>query len=925
MTSASGWHDTFTRLNNTAAAQGSFYIENINKKTFKNRYNPLEKPEISERLPYYQRSLAGFSLHFPQVRYALTSGYFYHKSELHYVTGLPRGFHENRLYNVPYGMVLIFTFDNAPTKIRNEVKSKLKEELFGTQFGEYFGSSLAAGDLNADGFDDLIVGAPYRSNDKTGYNHGSVYVFYGHNRKLQFGMQNRIDGGVSGGRFGTALMVLGDLDHDGYNDVVDLTLKKNYVAELAISAPNEDESGVIYIYTFDTIMKTLKIFQRIQGKHINSKLKGFGMSLSRAIDIDDNDFPDFAIGSPLSGHTVILRTKPTISWLAKIEIYSLLLSKDMRDLSFQCCYNFTGYAGENSSILRNVTVDRDFNRFSFKESKNSEEKVINIEQDMENIKYCDTINLIRTEIHNYNDPIPITLSYRIAENQKANQKNPIVIDSQNIISADTFCKTCPQLSEKSQTTDTKLVFWLEKCNHFGQLEPCIAKLEIEARFLGLFQKNTFILGSKELLTLEVNVTNNGDAAFSPFLEILLPSGASLSTGHADCQTRGNDGLIIRCEREILESKTEMEKHKNMANYVLKLVIDVEDTNELNFSFKASTITKHHSDKSTYNLILKIKRDAHLFIEGYSNESSYIYEQGKPTLIQNIFKIQKFGISPTSPVDVEILVPTQIQNSKGKFAQIVKILEQNDTSLENVPITCQKPAKNSLEKINSIPFQAIRRESTSTIPLNLLILHCNKTNVTCTSIKCTVGPFDGSQNHAELSIEMEVDFRSFDGNLDKEWTTDIDQVIITSSASVFSSDFIIDGGNNRSDSTHLENIVSIYKDFVISLWILVGSAVAGLVILICLSMGLGKAGFFERKKLKMLQKLREDELEEERIIEEMIQKELEGHPSCEGDPVLRYAKPADLETYWSIMEKNALYNDPLLLMANRELEAQENNA
>lgn len=46
--------------------------------------------------------------------------------------------------------------------------------LRGSSFGEYFGASLATGDLNKDGLDDLIVGAPHWKNDN-----GRVYIYLG--------------------------------------------------------------------------------------------------------------------------------------------------------------------------------------------------------------------------------------------------------------------------------------------------------------------------------------------------------------------------------------------------------------------------------------------------------------------------------------------------------------------------------------------------------------------------------------------------------------------------------------------------------------------------------------------------------------------------------------------------------------------------
>lgn len=46
--------------------------------------------------------------------------------------------------------------------------------LWGTDIGEFFGASLATGDLNKDGLHDLVIGAPHWGNDN-----GRVHVYLG--------------------------------------------------------------------------------------------------------------------------------------------------------------------------------------------------------------------------------------------------------------------------------------------------------------------------------------------------------------------------------------------------------------------------------------------------------------------------------------------------------------------------------------------------------------------------------------------------------------------------------------------------------------------------------------------------------------------------------------------------------------------------
>ena len=103
--------------------------------------------------------------------------------------------------------------------------------LYGEGAGDFAGMDVAGGgDVDGDGFDDLAVGA--YGNDENGSGAGAAYVVYGPaSGSLDLAAADvRLYGERAGDYAGRAVAIPGDLDEDGYDDVL-------------VAAPWEDTGG----------------------------------------------------------------------------------------------------------------------------------------------------------------------------------------------------------------------------------------------------------------------------------------------------------------------------------------------------------------------------------------------------------------------------------------------------------------------------------------------------------------------------------------------------------------------------------------------------------------------------------------------------------------------------------------------------------
>lgn len=246
--------------------------------------------------------------------YSVTSGRFYKLSERLYASSAPRG--ANNM-----GRVFIHSF---PSRYASQFS--FRKILEGEQHGEYFGASLTSCDVNGDGRDDLIIGAPLWSRDS---DEGRVYVYQSKGQN-EFEVQ-KFEGEFVSGRFGTVVGCLNDLDFDGYADV-------------AVGAPYEDNGrGAVYIFNGSPDGLLIVPSQRIGAVDLSMDLRGFGLSLSETRDIDGNHFPDLAIGAYNSGHAVLLRSRPVVNLNIKlIKSQNFTLMQNATYFVVDVCVSYDG-------------------------------------------------------------------------------------------------------------------------------------------------------------------------------------------------------------------------------------------------------------------------------------------------------------------------------------------------------------------------------------------------------------------------------------------------------------------------------------------------------------------------------------------------------------------------------------------------------
>jgi len=151
---------------------------------------------------------------------------------------------------------------------------------FGAGFataGDLTGYSVAIlGDVNGDGTDDMLIGAPY--DDDAGVDSGTIYVVNGSPQTLLYEKH----GSAAGNLFGYAVANIGDMTGDGIDD---------FVVGSPGSAVGGTDRGAITVFSGASGLSGYSVVGPKAGSF-------FGASVAGGGDLNNDGLGDFIVGAP---------------------------------------------------------------------------------------------------------------------------------------------------------------------------------------------------------------------------------------------------------------------------------------------------------------------------------------------------------------------------------------------------------------------------------------------------------------------------------------------------------------------------------------------------------------------------------------------------------------------------------------------------
>ncbi|XP_063426281.1 integrin alpha-4-like [Mytilus trossulus] len=760
------------------------------------------------------------------------------------VLGAP---HYSTWKNGIVGGVFVFCLKQSDWKLY------LRKQFVGEKSGSGFGSSIVFEDINGDGLDDLLVGAPLQYNDVL--DAGVVYIYYGDtdpNILLRVSGQ-KLQGISKWGRFGTALQCIGDINKDGYKDIV-------------IGAPYEERNkGAIYIYHggYDKLTFT----QKIKAQDISSNLQSFGWYISTAYDIDNNDYQDFLVGSYMSNTVTILRGRPVIKLNNTIEVFPSDIPLNSSELkcrdelfrpcvTVRLCFSYTGVSVPDS-ILIDYNLSSDIGRTLSTPSKPTR---VHFSSETEQFK-SGNLEGKRFQVRKLSESCMEYFAIVTALDRQffATLEEKLVMETTYRLSDSPILGEVQPVLDNVITTNRDSANFSTGCNG-----TCHPDLRIESTIY----PQEIILGITSEVEVTVKVTNKGDLSHGTRIKIYMSDntryfGFSQPTNivtkpvdcknivdenkesHVQCDLRNTllqRQMVVMNVRFIVSRDLLIKDGENLGNFKQQLVF--------NTSVKATSTDMDISDNSL-KFIASVKLHVSVLFNGISRPDQLTITEKEIFRFVHTFYIKNEGPSPLFNGSLSICVPVisddgtnmmtkEMIQISGHSSKITWRVVEFAGEIFNVKSTQCRRRRETEQMLKEISCCTVDSSKRAIIEIKVDLLEKDENDT-----------FDVIVNHVNIVKESlnftkvaGIVYKSIatlkSGNNSRQLITVTNSSIMEVSSEIFPTEFTVDTVESRQ------------KNIWISIGSGVGGLVAGFLLLVILSLILRKFGFFKRQKKEVVE-------------------------------------------------------------------------
>ncbi|KAM8945811.1 integrin alpha-IIb [Pelodytes ibericus] len=463
---------------------GLYATVNLNNIPFFKQTQSLLRTDIGHRIPYDFGTdidlYKGFSVAF---------GEFAGDNQPELVIGAPT-------YKY-MGIVEIFSSRNLLQRLY---------AFYGDQIAAYFGHTVTVTDVNNDGKDDVLVGAPLYMERRTGgvlQEVGRVYVYLQRWTDRLYFEEKILSGNRVYEQFGASIAPLGDMDLDGFPDI-------------AVSSPFGGRSGggCVYIYKGEVSGLSSQPSQVLESPL--SPPSRFGFSLRGGTDIDANGYPDLLVGAFETEKVYLYRARPVTLLSTELLFHPDALNPDLKLCSMNnsqffvscftvsVCAKITGKSLPKTLMLSTeLQLDRQKNKFSrrthFLDSLQSN-KNISMILESNSKPFCSNITAFLRPESEFKDklsPIVVSVNFSLAGQHSADTVQPILHGS-------TFLQNQTHI--------------LLDC---GEDNVCIPDLHLNVTW----PNEPLLVGIDNLVHVQFHAFNFGEGAYETELYVRLPAGA----------------------------------------------------------------------------------------------------------------------------------------------------------------------------------------------------------------------------------------------------------------------------------------------------------------------------------------------------------------------------------------------------------------